>query len=179
MKMSIKKNMVFAAASLLFIAIAGLTVFYLLQEPEPPTKGEVSYAPPTAEDSSYNNAIKQDLSDKDDSTTIPNTNNNDQLKLVSPNISAWGQPSGPGTDFVINGYIPHIIEKGGECTVSLTKDGVNKTATKTALQNAQDTTCGQLRIPFSSLSPGSWVATISYRSSTSEGISQPVNIEVK
>lgn len=142
-------------------------------------KNGVDYSPAVKTDKELNDDVKESLPIQDsDSTTVENEPTEDRTK-VTPVISVWGQPGGPGTDMRVNGYVPNIIEADGTCTLTLTKDTASATASKTSLQNAKDTSCGQLSIPYSSLSNGMWSAVLNYSSSTSEGSSTKVDIEVR
>ena len=176
MKINRKKALPITVITALVLLASGLSWYYLSQKPESYVHEGVDYAPSTSQDRNLNDSIKQKIASQDNKEEAPSST---ALGSVKPIISAWGQPSGNGTDLAVNGYVPSVIETDGQCTVTLVKDGVNVTVSKASLQNAQNTSCGQLKIAYSSLSPGVWKATLTYKSMSSEGTSAPVDIEVK
>lgn len=97
---------------------------------------------------------------------------------VSPVITSWRQARA-GSDLLINGYVPGIIEDSGKCTVTLNKGDKNTSATVSGNQNAQNTSCGQITISSAKIEPGEWNAVLSYRSETATGTSSSVKMEVK
>jgi hypothetical protein len=76
------------------------------------------------------------------------------------------------------GYIPGIIEKGGTCTLTLSKESTNVTDSHTAFDNAQNTGCGLMTISKSKLTSGTWTATLSYSSTKYTGTSESQNVRV-
>lgn len=177
--MSTKKIAVaFGALTLVAIVSFGVFFFYDRQNDSKLVDSEnnISYAPSTQSDKQLNNSVKENAVGDEDK---PVTTTTEGKRGVKPVISAWGQPGGPGSDLRINGYVPSIIEANGTCTVTLTKDSLTASSSKGALQNAQDTSCGQLIIAYSKLSPGTWRAVLTYNSTASEGSSDAVEIEVK
>lgn len=176
MKIDRKKSLLIPVTAALILLASGVLGYILLQKPDNYVRDGVDYAPSTSQDRDYNDSIKQGIVDENSKEDAPDSTT---LKSVKPFISVWGQPSGSGTDLTINGYVPSIVEADGQCTVTLVKDGVNVSVSKASLQNAQNTSCGQLKIAYSSLSPGVWKATLTYKSVSSEGTSAPVDIEVK
>lgn len=143
----------------------------------------IDYSPATKEDLTYNDAIKSKLGEQETGTapqtTDPGTSSG-TTSSVAPVITAYGQPGGAGTEFRLNGFIPNIIESNGTCTLTLTMDSKTASASKAALQNAQNTSCGQLVIPYTELnSPGTWAAILSYSSPTSSGSSAAMKITIK
>jgi hypothetical protein len=78
----------------------------------------------------------------------------------------------------VGGYVAGVIESGGTCTLTLTRTGATVTAQRSARPDATTTTCGEIDIPGSSLSAGTWTAVLSYRSAGHTGAAAPVQIEV-
>lgn len=72
-----------------------------------------------------------------------------------------------------------VIESGGSCTLTLVQD--DRTVVSTpheAAADATSTACGTLSVPRTGLAPGTWTATVSYRSSSTIGTSTPTTAEV-
>lgn len=182
-KKSSKLPVLLASATVVLLAGLGGYFFFLAQSSSTISEDGINYAPSTPDDASLNESIKNEIVSKDDNEptsrdieteTDPTTKNE-----VTPVISAWGQPKGPGTDLKLNGYVPQIIEKDGTCTLTMQKDGKTTTASKGSLVNAQNTSCGQLTVLSSQLEPGDWQVTLSYESSTSSGTSKTITIEIE
>lgn len=135
----------------------------------------IEYSPPTEAEKKAANRHKEEIVDKEN-TRSDNGAPQGQKKQVIPVISSWGQNDRGGLE--INGFIPEIIESGGTCTITLEKNGSTVTQAKTANADAQTTSCGLITTPISSLSRGTWTATLSYDSDTAGGSSEKVKIEV-
>jgi hypothetical protein len=84
----------------------------------------------------------------------------------------------PGGNVEVGGFVASVVEVGGTCTVTLTRDGRQVEATRPAEPDATTTNCGLLVVPDDQLTPGDWQATLSYRSTTSYGTSQPTLVTV-
>lgn len=168
------------AAILLIVMALGFAGYKYYLGASNGNQDSIDYSPATQDDKKFNDNIKQDIVDdtpepaRPSSTEATNKKNN-----ITPAITVYGQPEGRGTDFTLNGFVPGIIETDGKCTLTLSKNGQTVTTTKEALRNAQNTSCGQMVISYVKLTPGTWEATLSYASSTSEGSSGPVIVEVK
>lgn len=67
-------------------------------------------------------------------------------------------------DVVIGAYVAGLVENGGTCSVVLTKGGAAPHATSQGAASASTTSCGELRIPASSVGPGTWQANLTYSS---------------
>ena len=90
-------------------------------------------------------------------------------------FAGWEDDSGAVT---VRGYLQGVVEDDGICTLTLTNGERSVTATKSGTSNVTDTSCGNVSIAGSKLSPGSWKAVLSYASSTSSGSSEPVDVDV-
>ena len=69
-----------------------------------------------------------------------------------------------GEGVAVGAYVAGLVEQGGTCTLTLTLDGKTASAQSEALPDAQTTSCGQIVVPFSDLSPGTWAADLAYSS---------------
>jgi len=141
------------------------------------TQDSINYGPPTEEEKRETEEFKenQGSSTTQPSTTTPST----QKKSVTPIISSW--PSGAQSgDIQVSGFVPNIVENGGQCTLTLSKSGQDVTTTATGEANAQSVSCGTMTITRDRLSAGKWNVKLSYSSTTYEGTSQQdVTVEVK
>ncbi|MFB9956392.1 hypothetical protein [Cellulomonas denverensis] len=70
------------------------------------------------------------------------------------------------------------VESDGVCTLTLTGPGGTVTAQGSALADASSTSCGELSVPGTQLSSGSWQAVVGYSSPRSRGTSAAVTVEV-
>lgn len=70
--------------------------------------------------------------------------------------------------------IAHVLdtsEDDGTCTLTVLSGGVSKSVTAKAESNVTDTQCFPLNLPVVGLTPGNATATVTYRSSKSQGSS--------
>jgi hypothetical protein len=89
--------------------------------------------------------------------------------------SAW---SAADRKVLAGGYVTGVIEDGGVCTLTLTRNGATVVAEGAAMADATTTVCGGLSIAGSQLAAGTWQAVLSYASSTHTGASAAVAVEV-
>ncbi len=76
-------------------------------------------------------------------------------------------------------FVTNIIESNGSCTLTLSRSGAaDVKATVSAYADATVTYCRKIIIPKSSISPGTWTATIAYSSPTSSGTSSTETVQV-
>lgn len=173
------------AITLLFVAVIGIVALatwaYASRNQTASDNQATDYSPATKEDKGFNDAHKKELgTDATEQAPSDTATTNGTKQKVTPVITAHGQPEGPGTDLKLNGFVPGIIEDNGVCTLTLTREAKNVTVSKTALQNAQDTSCGQLTMTFAEIgSKGIWSAVLSYDSPSSSGLSKITQIEIK
>lgn len=78
----------------------------------------------------------------------------------------------------VGAYVAGVVEDGGECTLRLTRGTQVAQAQGTAVPDASTTGCGLLPVSGSSLSSGTWTATVGYTSPVSAGQSAPVEVQV-
>lgn len=76
------------------------------------------------------------------------------------------------------GYVSPVVEDGGTCTLELTSDGRTTSTTVAAVADATTTVCPGLSVPGDDLAPGTWTARLEYSSPTTEGTSEPLDVEV-
>jgi hypothetical protein len=76
------------------------------------------------------------------------------------------------------GYVTPVIEDGGTCVLVLTKGSSTVTATSTGKADAATTDCGNLEVPRSRLSAGTWQAALKYSSAAAHGMSAKLTVEI-
>jgi hypothetical protein len=76
------------------------------------------------------------------------------------------------------GYVAQTVEQGGSCTLTLTRDGSEVTASAPGTPNVSSVACGGLTVPADRLTPGTWTSVLSYSSATSTGTSGAMEVEV-
>lgn len=121
---------------------------------------KIDYSPATETD-------KADVDERKANLANNNSGSNGETgerKTVTPIIV--GSSTSPVS---VRSYVSGVIESGGICTLNLTNGSTTVTADGTASAGAQTTDCPELTVtPPSS---GTWKATISYLSATSQGTS--------
>lgn len=89
--------------------------------------------------------------------------------------SAW---SPADRQVLAGGYVTGVIEDGGVCTLTLTRNGATVVVEGAAMADATTTVCGGLSVAGSRLTAGTWQAVLSYASSTHTGASSAAAVEV-
>jgi len=79
----------------------------------------------------------------------------------------------------IRAFSSTLISGDGTCTATVTKGSETITKATPAFVDATSTICRPVYIPTSQLSQGTWRVVVSYTSSTHEGTSGTVEVEVK
>lgn len=99
------------------------------------------------------------------------------LGTVTPFVTTAGWDAS-SRELVASAIVPKIVEQGGICTLTATRNGVTRTASAGTGPGAQYTGCGSLALPGSKLAAGSWTVTVSYRSAKYSGTSAPRTVTV-
>jgi hypothetical protein len=95
--------------------------------------------------------------------------------VVNHTYSGWD----PGAASVVaGGFIADVVENGGTCTLTLTRDGVVVSGTAEATADASTTSCGEVRVGDPDLDSGAWDAVLSYSSARSTGESDVFTVVV-
>jgi hypothetical protein len=76
------------------------------------------------------------------------------------------------------GYVSPVVEEGGLCTLRLTEGEDTVTVTAPAMADATTTVCAGFSVSGERLSAGTWTVQLDYSSTTTEGASQPLSVEV-
>ncbi len=77
------------------------------------------------------------------------------------------------------GFVGEAVEEGGVCTLRLTGPGTPVALEQAAEADATTTNCGAFTVPGDQLAAGQWQLTLSYRSATSAGSSEPATVAVQ
>lgn len=94
---------------------------------------------------------------------------------VSLTYSGWNASA---KEVLVGGFVPGVVETGGNCTLTLTKGDLSARNTTTATPTASSTSCGQMKVPGAQLSSGVWTAFITYRSPAHHGTSRSVEVTI-
>jgi hypothetical protein len=76
------------------------------------------------------------------------------------------------------GFVADVIQSGGTCTLTASRNGIEVEATREGEADATTTSCGVLTLPGDRLGAGDWQVTLSYRSATHGGSSRPLTATV-
>lgn len=96
-------------------------------------------------------------------------------------------PAGPVTIITLeaaggviqaSGIIPTVVESNGQCTLTLERDGVTRSATVPATPGRESTYCGLVAAATDGSGPGAWQVVLSYRSPTTVAQSESVQVQV-
>lgn len=142
-----------------------------------PGDSSINYGPPTQAQQHPAGVNPKDKPSQAGNNSKNNTNQTDTKtkQKATVMITTWAQKHG---DMTVNGFVQEVVEDGGTCTLTLTKDGITRSESRPAKANATNTTCGENDIPVSQLSPGTWQAVLSYSSTKYVGQSAPLSVEV-
>jgi hypothetical protein len=99
------------------------------------------------------------------------------LRSVGVNATYSGWDPGAG-DVVAGGFVADVIENGGTCTLTLTRDGVVVSGSAEATADATTTSCGEMRAGDPALVSGTWDAVVSYASDRSTGQSAVFSVVI-
>lgn len=153
---------------------AVITWFVIKNKPDPTTttsnideiSEKINYSPPTEQESSDTDRVKDEVSSQKDSQTTTSTDYS-KTKTVEVVITNWGQ-SDSGTRFEVGAYA-QVLESDGKCKLTMKKGSTTLSGTSAAIQNPSTMSCGELAVDYSKVTPGTWTTTVSYTSSKSNG----------
>lgn len=174
------KKIVTLISVIVLLAAGGGVIFYYSQntsiEDTPlttdPITQDINTDPPTEEEKQAADDSKERIVREEEQRS----SQQGSKRQVKPIISSWGQSSSGSLE--VNGFVSEIIETGGTCTLTISKNGTTLSAKSAGSADAQTTTCGEMIIGSGSLSPGQWSATLAYTSSKAEGKSNPTTVEI-
>lgn len=131
----------------------------------------ITYAPATDEERSDAEKHKQDLSDQQDAKSSTSSQNQ------SPNASVTITSA---TSDAVYAYVSGVVEDGGTCTATFTKNSATFQKTSKGFTNVNTTQCEPIFLSSSDFSStGDWQVTISYSSSAAKGTSQVSTITIR
>jgi hypothetical protein len=184
-KKSHKKKLLIASATgaLIIVAVAGYVLYGQIAKNDGVTTGVgveseeeiINLDPPTEQELADAEEHKKKVAEQQKRESEPQPQE-DGKKQVTPTISAY--PQSTSSDVTVRSYVSGIIENGGKCTLTLEKSGQKVTESRSGVSDAQHTSCGAITISRSSLSAGTWQATVSYSSKVASGKSEVVEIVV-
>ena len=94
---------------------------------------------------------------------------------VTQTYADWDAGS---TAIVVDAQVTGVIESGGTCTLTLTREGRSARATAPATPDAATTYCGEMAVPGDELISGAWTGAVSYSSPRAEGSSPSFSVVV-
>lgn len=165
-----KKTLIIVAVVALAIA-AGVVGFFAVkhftQDKAELPVGGVNYDPPTSAEKKEAEEHKKELEEQANTTTSgANANATATVTITYLSVSET------------RGFVSGVVEEGGTCTLTLIKGSTKVTATSTAIDDVNKTTCGPISVDPSKLSSGEWDATLSYTSPTISGTSATTKLKV-
>ena len=179
MKILMSAKPVLIAILVLISAGIGYGVYRYLDSQNPPVSDNgINYGPPTEAELDETQRHKESLTENGEQNENVAPVADGQKQSVTPIISYWGQVGG-NSDLEVNGYVPNIVERGGECKATLIKGSESVSVAKSALDDAQSTSCGLMVVARNKLSAGDWQLVLSYESTKSKGSSEPVTVTIK
>jgi hypothetical protein len=75
-------------------------------------------------------------------------------------------------------FVTGVIEDGGSCTLTLTKAGSHARGTAEGVSDVTTTSCGQISVPGSELTAGTWSGVVVYDSPGAAGRSAAFSVDV-
>lgn len=133
----------------------------------------VNYAPPTEREIRNSQDGKKNSANQEAGNTPMDSSTN---VLVGVAYAGYND----NKDAIdIRAFTPSVVEGDGKCTAILTKDKQTITRVSKAFIDSSSSQCEPILINATDFpSMGIWSLTVTYKSSTSSGISTPVQVEV-
>ncbi|GEM_PF-2469341 len=99
------------------------------------------------------------------------------LAPVTPVVVYAGIDDG-GTAVRVDAYVAELVEAGGTCVVLASSGDRQVEAESVAVPDATTTWCEETTFSVADLETGAWDVVVTYRSPTSEGTSDSVQVQV-
>jgi hypothetical protein len=164
-----KKKVALVVAAVVIVAGGGAFAWHQTHKPKPVPIGGVNYGGPTKAEKKETEAHKKSLEQNEGDNQKPSTTNGKiNAGVVITYLSATEA----------RGYATNVVEAGGNCTLTLTKDSAKVTATSSAIDDVNKSTCGPISISQGQLSSGTWTAVLSYSSDKAAGSSPSQKLNV-
>lgn len=178
-----RKNSLILLALVLFLAIVGI-VYYksaqrgnetVIKNTNLPGEEKIDLSPPTEEDRQQVDQHKEEVAKQQERENQPPQSGIRQVKPLISNAGYYG------SQIEVRSFIPEVYEAGGACTVTLAKGSDKVIRESFSVKGATTTDCPPAFIPRSDLpnAAGIWTVTVTYSSSTSQGVSEPRTVEVQ
>lgn len=186
-KVSKKTRAWLLAAVVVVVAVAVYFVWAIANREDPaptpePTLSSTATATatpsatPTATSTGSASASPTPDAPSETSTVTPSASTSPSRATVDVAMTYYGFNAVDGA-VEVGGYA-NVVEADGVCTLTLTKGSSTVSKQASATPDASSTSCGEMSVAQNEISSGTWTATVSYQSSTSEGVSAPATIEV-
>lgn len=131
---------------------------------------------PTEKERQSSESAKSNILNQEKIRNSTPTTTESGKRSVTPTITYAGQY---GSQIEVGGYVGSVFEDGGTCTLTLQKGTYQKTNQVIGIKGASSVDCPVMTFSLSSLEPGTYQATLSYISLTSEGQSTSRTVEIK
>lgn len=96
---------------------------------------------------------------------------------VAPQLTYYGwDATARGVE--AGGIVMGVVESGGTCTLTLRQGSTSVDVSVEAVDNVNSTSCPSMTVPGDRLKRGTWQATLSYESSTAQGVGAAEEVEV-
>ncbi len=162
------------------LAILASSYFFLVHRKDnnaatSPTKpaGLINLNPPTAQEKASGDKIKSQINSDEARRNAPQSAGKITVK---PTITYAGQYK---DNVELGAFVNGVYEDSGTCTLTLQKDNESKTSVVNAVKGATSMDCPVMSVPRATISAGTWSASVSYSSSSAEGVSDVRPVEVK
>lgn len=172
----LKRRRVIAGTVIVGLVLVGAGLWFWHNGKEQPKVGKtssggyVNLSPATKAEKKETDSHKKALADGDDGAS-QQTSSASGKRQVTPIITSVDQSS-------VRGLVQGVIEDGGVCTVTLTKDSQTVTKTSAGVADASYTTCSTIELE-GAVTSGSWKAVLSYSSPTAEGKSNAKSYNIQ
>lgn len=171
-----KTRYIIIAFAILLISVSSYSLYrYFSQKPTESTAvtesviSDVNNEPATDDEKMAGEQAQNDIDRRQQSLPTPNTK-----KEVQVRITSWGSE---GSRFEVSSYA-NTFESTGNCYITLKKGSVVLRGMSTATQSATTMSCGTLSVEGSKITPGTWNATVTYKSTESNGsLTKPIVVE--
>lgn len=138
---------------------------------KPTNTGEtIKYEPASPQEKSANDALKDELSNKNKDVSNENLSPGSTKTTVTPVIVNASKSS-------VSAFINGVFEDGGTCTASFSNGSSTLTKNVEGFKNVSNTQCAPFDLESNFLGTGSWTVTVSYVSANASGTSKPQEIK--
>lgn len=164
------------------LIVCAVLIFVLVRRdtPEAPSTSSViqegiNYDPPTEEDKEAVEQNKEEISQGQTPASTPPAP--DGRTSRTPIITYAQQYD---ANIETTGYVPGVFEDGGTCKATFSKGSLRVVKESAGFADVNRTSCTPISVPVTEFTEkGKWTVVLSYESSSSTGVSNSVEVEVK